>query len=163
MKRLAVAYGFPERRNDADDRLPERPWLPLVIRCRQLGDTVTQPITEILQRIPILAEMPHLALAFRGLISSALRSGNILLLVDGLDEIADEGQRVAFVLQLRTFLATYPAVSVVVTSREAGFRVVGRAMADVCDHYRIADFGEEDIRRLTVAWYGRWSEPMRRP
>lgn len=153
VKRLAVAYGFPERRNDADDRLPERPWLPLVIRCRQLGDTVTQPITEILQRIPILAEMPHLALAFRGLISSALRSGNILLLVDGLDEIADEGQRVAFVLQLRTFLATYPAVSVVVTSREAGFRVVGRAMADVCDHYRIADFGEEDIRRLTVAWY----------
>jgi len=42
---------------------------------------------------------------------------------------------------------------VVVTSREAGFRVVGSAMADVCDHYRIADFGEEDIRRLTVAWY----------
>ena len=153
VKRLAMAYGFPERRNDADDRLRERPWLPLVIRCRQLGDTVTQPITEVLQRIAILAEMPDLALAFRGLISSALRSGNVLLLVDGLDEIADEGQRVAFVLQLRTFLATYPAVSVVVTSREAGFRVVGSAMADVCDHYRIADFGEEDIRRLTVAWY----------
>ena len=153
VKRLAMAYGFPERRNDADDRLPKRPWLPLVIRCRQLGDTVTQPITEILQRIPILAEMPDLALAFRGLIASALRSGNILLLVDGLDEISDEGQRVAFVLQLRTFLATYPAASVVVTSREAGFRVVGSALADVCDHYRIADFGNKDIRRLTVAWY----------
>ena len=153
VKRLAVAYGFPERRDDAEDRLPMRPWLPLVIRCRQLGNAVNQPITEILQRIAILAEMPDLAPAFRGLVANALRSGNIMLLVDGLDEISDESQRVAFVLQLRTFLATYPAVSVVVTSREAGFRAVGSALADVCDHYRIADFGDDDIHRLTVAWY----------
>ena len=85
--------------------------------------------------------------------SQALRSGEALLLIDGLDELSDEGDRVAFVKQLRTFLATYPTASVVVTSREAGFRIVGGALSSVCEHYAIADFDDNDIKRLTVAWH----------
>ncbi|MEA1907422.1 MAG: hypothetical protein U9N43_00100, partial [Euryarchaeota archaeon] len=87
------------------------------------------------------------------LVSRALRSGEALLLVDGLDEISDECARVSFVNQLRTFLATYPNANIVVTSREAGFRIVGGALSTHCKHYKVADFDDDDIMRLTLAWH----------
>jgi predicted NACHT family NTPase len=97
--------------------------------------------------------MGDLTEAFSLLVSRALRSGEVLLLVDGLDEISDEGARVSFVNQLRTFLATYPTVSIVVTSREAGFRIVGGALSTHCKHCKVADFDDDDIIRLTLAWH----------
>jgi hypothetical protein len=153
LKRLAIAYAFPDRRRLIDDNLPDRSWLPLFIRCRQLGDMVKSPISDILRAIPQRAEMSDLAEAFVYLVNRALRSGDALILVDGLDEISDEGARVSFINQLRTFLATYPTASIVVTSREAGFRIVGGALSAHCEHYKVADFNEADITRLTLAWH----------
>lgn len=153
LKRLAVAYAFPERRSDLGDGLPNQEWFPLFLRCRQLGSRAGEPITELLGQVGIWAELGDLADAFRSLCHSILREGRVLLLVDGLDEIAEPALRIAFVTRLRTFLSTYPGVDVVVTSREAGFRVVAGALSAHCDHYRIADFDQGDIERLTVAWH----------
>lgn len=153
IKRLAVAYAFPERRALIADKLPDKDWLPLLIRCRQLGAAVSSPISDILCAIAARAEMNDWKGAFSLLVNRALRNGNVLLLVDGLDEISYEGSRVGFVMQLRTFLATYPNVSVVVTSREEGFRIVGGALSAQCRHYRVADFDNDDIKRLTLAWH----------
>jgi len=153
IKRLAVAYAFPERRALIADELPDKDWLPLLIRCRQLGAAVSSPISDILCAIAARAELNNWKEAFSLLVNRALRNGNVLLLVDGLDEISDEGSRVGFVTQLRTFLATYPNVNVVVTSREAGFRIVGGALSAQCRHYRVADFDINDIKRLTLAWH----------
>ncbi|NIM16418.1 MAG: NACHT domain-containing protein, partial [Candidatus Aminicenantes bacterium] len=153
IKRLAIAYAFPERRSLSDDKLPERSWLPLFIRCRQLGERVSSPIKDILSSIASRAEMDELKDGFALLVNRALRSGDVLLLVDGLDEISNESDRVGFVTQLRTFLATYPNVNIVVTSREAGFRIVGGALSAQCRHYKVADFDVNDITRLTLAWH----------
>ena len=153
LKRLAIAYAFPERRALLDDMLPDRSWLPVFIRCRQLDDAVSSPIRAIIDRISERAEMPELSQSFSSLISGALHSGNVLLLIDGLDEITHDGDRVAFALQLRAFLATYPKVSIVVTSREAGFRIVGRALSSQCVHYKLADLDDPDIERLVLAWH----------
>ena len=153
LKRLAIAYAFPARRARLDDVLPNFEWLPLMIRCRQLKEFAESPISDILKMIPRWAEMPDLREPFEFLVNRALREGRVLLLIDGLDEIASDSSRVAFVRQLRTFLSRYPQVSVVVTSREAGFRVVGDVLANHCDHFRIAEFDEYDITRVTVAWH----------
>lgn len=153
LKRLAVAYGIPERRGDVADDLPDHPWLPLVVRCRQLGARVTEPVVEILRDIPRWAEISNHAEGFNSLVDGALRDGTGLLLIDGLDEIGDDAARIAFVRQLRTFLATYPKVGVIATSREAGFRVVAGALADVCARYRLAEFDQSDITQLTLAWF----------
>jgi hypothetical protein len=153
IKRLAVAYAFPERRSFSDDKLPGRSWLPLFIRCRQLGDRVSQPIKDILFGIASRVEMDDLKDAFALLVIRVLRKGDVLLLVDGLDEISNESDRIRFVIQLRTFLATYPNVNIIVTSREAGFRIVGGALSAQCGHYKVADFDNNDITCLTLAWH----------
>jgi len=153
LKRLAVAYASSDRLNLSDDDLPERPWFPLLIRCRQLGELAKLPICEILRTISQRAEMAELTEAFMLIVNNSLRSGETLLLIDGLDEISDEGTRISFVKQLRTFLATYPNISIIVTSREAGFRLVGGSLSTHCQLYKVSDFDEEDITRLTVAWH----------
>jgi len=153
LKRLAIGYAFPNRRKLIDDSLPDRKWFPLLIRCRQLDNLAPSSIGDILSLIPNWAEMDELAEPFSLLVRQALRDGKVLLLVDGLDEISDEGERIAFIKQLRTFLAIYPTVSIIVTSREAGFRIVGGVLSGYCKHYRIADFDDNDITRLTIAWH----------
>jgi hypothetical protein len=153
LKRLAVAYADPERRLLTDDHLPERPWLPLFVRCRELRNEAGAPFSQLLDGLAKRACLGELTSGFRTYIDLALRDGSVLLLVDGLDEISDSGARTAFVHNLRTFLAMYPGVSLVATSREAGFRQVAGLLAAVCVQVRLADFSEDDIRRLTVAWH----------
>ncbi len=153
LKRLATAYAFPERRKETGDDLPDCDWLPIFIRCRQIDDAARSPITDILRAIAERAEMGELTDAFMAWVDRALRSGDALLLIDGLDEIADDGARVSFVQQLRTFLAVYPAVSAVITSREAGFRAVAGVLSGHCKRFMLADFDDDDITSLTMTWH----------
>ncbi|MFI8233689.1 restriction endonuclease [Streptomyces sp. NPDC085900] len=152
LKRLAVAYAANDRRGEVADELPAEDWFPIFIRCRQLGASVRSPITEIIHNTPRQAERADLLDPFQEVTAEALKAGKVLLLVDGLDEISDGGNRAAFAAQLRTFIGTYPATRVIVTSREAGFRVVSGAMSAVCSLYRIADLSNPDIYTLCRAW-----------
>jgi len=153
LKRLAVAYADPSRRTLTDDGLPDRNWIPIFFRCRELRDKARAPFAELLDRLAAKAFLSDHAAAFRAAIDRALRAGEALLLIDGLDEIADAGDRAALVRNLRTLLAIYPGISLVLTSREAGFRHVAGLLASICLHTQLAEFGRDDIRRLTVAWH----------
>jgi hypothetical protein len=153
IKRLAVAYADPEKRGLIEDELPNEEWLPVFIRCRTLGQGARDPIWRILDEIPNRGEFPEASEGFHELVAGSLREGKVLLLIDGLDEISDPGERIAFVRQLRTFLGTYPKVSLVLTSRERGFRTVAGAMSSMCEWYTLAEFEDDDIRQLTRAWH----------
>lgn len=154
IKRLAIAYAFPSRKAQIDDGLPDKKMLPIFIRCRQLGSQVTSPILTILNDICKRAEIEDSqAHHFHGMVLEAVKSGRGLLLIDGLDEIASESERVAFVAQLRLFLAQYPAVSLVLTSRNAGFRVIGSTLSSECKQYNLSPFDGVDIKHLIVAWH----------
>jgi hypothetical protein len=153
IKRIAIAYAFPERRIQINDKLPDNNWFPIFLRCRELGDKVILSITDIINNIPSRAEIHTCSIEFSDLVSASLQNGNALLLIDGLDEIAEDRNRVAFVNQLRTFIATYPAINIIVTSREAGFRVVGGALATYCKNYSVSNLIEEEIEELCIKWH----------
>ncbi|MFN2377541.1 MAG: NACHT domain-containing NTPase [Candidatus Binatia bacterium] len=154
LKRLAIAYALPERRGEIPDELPDREWLPLILRCRELRDRAHRPILDLLDEIPRYAGMGSGdSGVFQGITHAALRSGTSLLLVDGLDEISDEGARRSFANNLRTFLAMFPQTALVVTSREAGFRLVAGVIASVCDQARLAPLDEEDVVELCEKWH----------
>ncbi len=154
MKRLAVAYADPRRLRAAENALPERNWLPLMLRCRELRDRAQRPIRELLDDLPQHAGMNgDEAEVFRDRIDEALRAGRALLLVDGLDEISDEGARTTFARHFRTFLAMFPGAAMVVTSREAGYRHVTGVITGACEQTSLAPFDEEDVRRLCERWH----------
>ncbi|MGI4762525.1 MAG: NACHT domain-containing protein [Janthinobacterium lividum] len=154
LKRLATAYVFPERREEISDELPDRDWLPLFLRCRELRERAGQPISDLLKTIPAQTNMPEgEAEVFNQHVTSALRAGKVLLLVDGLDEISDEQARKSFANNLRTFLAVYPQIGMVITSREAGYRLVAGVVADACVHAKLAPLNAEDVAWLCEQWH----------
>lgn len=153
LKRIAVAYSFHERLGLVDDNLPEEKWMPIFIRCRELGEFVTKSITEIIENIPNRAEIGFCKEGFSELISNSLQNGTALLLIDGLDEISEDNNRLVFVNQLRTFLATYPNIHIITTSREAGFRVIGGVLANYCKHYKISSLIPDEITELVIKWH----------
>lgn len=153
MRRIALAYAYPERRRKVDDGLPDKNWFPIYIRCRDLGDDVTRSILEIMEKIVYRAEIAQYKEAFYSLIENALQDGRLLLLIDGLDEISQEKSRICFVNQMRTFVATYPTIHLLITSRETGFRAVAGTLASYCEHYTIAGLNENQIRQLSLKWH----------
>lgn len=153
IKRIAIAYAFPERRKQINDELPDKKWFPIFLRCRELGEKVTLSITDIIYGIPSRAEIPSCANEFSTLVSRSLQNGNALLLIDGLDEIVEDKNRIAFVNQLRTFVATYPTINIIVTSREAGFRIVADFLATYCKNYAVSNLIEPEIVELCLKWH----------
>ncbi|MCI9147224.1 MAG: NACHT domain-containing protein [Hungatella sp.] len=153
IRRIALAYAYPERRLKVDDGLPDKDWFPIYIRCRDLGNDVTNSIMSIISLIVNRAEIQQYEASFNALVEDMLQDGRMLLLVDGLDEISIEKDRILFVNQLRTFVATYPTVRLIITSREAGFRAVAGTMASYCEEYSIASLREEEIRELSLKWH----------
>lgn len=152
LKRLAVAYSSTDRLSESGDNLPNRDWLPVVVRCRQLGELTRGSILEVIESLPARAELPEVTFQFLEAITERLKQGNVLLLIDGLDEISDESDRLAFATQLRTFLGTYPKARMVVSSREVGFRAVAGALASSCSSYKLSELDDDDIRQLTTSW-----------
>lgn len=153
IRRIALAYAYPERRLRVDDGLPNRDWFPVYIRCRDLENDVTKSILEIIGTIVQRAEIGKYKKAFEVLIENALQDGRMLLLIDGLDEISKEKHRIRLADQLRTFVATYPNVHLIITSRETGFRAVAGTIAGYCKQYTICGLEEDQIYLLSGKWH----------
>lgn len=153
IKRLAVAYADPARRDQVTDELPATDRLPLFFRCRELRDLARGSFAELLDALAQRESVRRHAAAFRAHVDRELLAGRALLLVDGLDEIADPGDRAAFVCTLRAAMNAYPGIAMVVTSREAGFRHVAAHVSSVCVHATLSPFDDDDVTRLTVAWH----------
>ncbi len=153
LKRLAVAYADPARRENVADNLPSRTWFPLFFRCRELRGLARASFAELLEALSQREPVRQYATVFRSYVDRELLAGRVLLLVDGLDEISDPGDRAAFVCTIRTVLQAYPGIAIVVTSREAGFRHVAAHLSPVCTQATVSTFDPDDIRRLSVAWH----------
>jgi len=153
IKRLAVAYIDPARRREISDDLPECDWLPLFFRCRELRDLARGSFADLLQALAEREPVRQHARVFRALVDRTLLASRVLLLVDGLDEISDPGDRAAFVCTLRSAVQAYPNTALLVTSREAGFRHVAAHLAPLCTVCNLSPFDSNDIRQLTVAWH----------
>lgn len=153
VKRLVVAYADPARRVQIADALPEQDWLPLFFRCRELRGLARGSFHDLLEALSHRELVRQHAAAFRAHVDRALLEGRVLLVVDGLDEISDAGDRAAFACTVRTALQAYPNIAAVVTSREASFRHVASHLAPVCTQVKVSAFDADDIRRLSVAWH----------
>lgn len=153
LKRLAVAYADPARRELIGDKLPKKDWVPLFFRCRELRSLARGSFAELLEALSQREPVRQHATVFRSHIDRALLEGRILLLVDGLDEISDPGDRAAFVCTVRSALQAYPGTAIVVTSREAGFRHVAAHLDPVCTRATVSSFNGDDIKQLSVAWH----------
>lgn len=86
------------------------------------------------------------------LLRHRLRSGDALIVFDGLDELFDPKIRETVTRRITGFTARYPQARVVVTSRVIGYR---RHLLDAAGfrHYMIQSLTDEQIKAFTEQWY----------
>jgi hypothetical protein len=147
LKRLAVAYADPSRRQSSGDDLPDLDLVPVLIRCREWREHIRRPIMTLLRSIPDITGQSGLTGLSDALIPQ-FASGQVLLLIDGLDEIHDDADRSTFVEHLEAFLDQYKATRLVVTSREAGF-----SLSRFCERVRVAPLSDDAIVALCHHWH----------
>ncbi|WP_156029630.1 SIR2 family protein [Ancylobacter sp. FA202] len=152
LKRLAVAYANPARRQDSADKLPILDLIPLVIRCREWKEHIRKPISSLIKNISTITGDSSLD-GLAGAIEKPLKAGTVILLVDGLDEIHDDGDRSVFVENLEKFLEIYPKIRLLVTSREAGFDLIAPCLNRFCVKFRIAPLNREAVTLLCDSWH----------
>lgn len=152
LKRLAVAYSDEQRRAMSEDFLPDEDLVPVLIRCREWKQYIRMPILTMLDEIHKVTGEKSLA-EFGAAVEKSLKAGNVLFLVDGLDELHDDADRAIFVENLEKFIEKFPKIRLVVTSREAGFDLVAPSLSRFCCKHKIAPLSESAIRLLTSHWH----------
>ena len=133
--------------------LPNKPWIPVLIRCRDLGeahlsscfvDFLTQHLNKELR--------PEEAAIMRAVILDRIAKGEALLLVDGLDEITNPRVRMMFCQELERAAARYPDARIVVTSRIVGYRDMPYRMGSGFEHGQISELIREDKDLFARRW-----------
>jgi HEAT repeat protein len=136
------------------DTLPSQPWVPVLIRCRDLGEEdlcrcFTDFLTQHLKKSELL---PEEANVMRAVILDRIANAKALLLVDGLDEITNPQVRMMFCQELERTAARYPDAPIVVTSRIVGYRDMPYRMGSGFEHGVIAELNREDKDLFAQRW-----------
>lgn len=99
---------------------PEVDWLPMLIRIR---DYVRRDDLSILE---YYRQFCHNNLSItslpEGFFEHWLQDGRALILLDGLDEVVEEGKRYEIVQKIENFLGSYDQNRAIITSRPAGYK-----------------------------------------
>ncbi|MCP5140754.1 MAG: NACHT domain-containing protein [Gammaproteobacteria bacterium] len=143
--------------------LPERDWLPVVIRCRDLDDdSLNGALDDVLRQTFRKSELePDLVDALQVGLRDRLADGGALLLIDGLDEIASARVRSAFSRQLERIAAAYPQAPMLVSSRIVGYREMGQDLGRGFTHVVVTDLDREGKDRFAERWCALTEPPER--
>lgn len=146
------------------ETLPDADWLPIVVRCRDLNAAcVAGALDDVLQHTFRKAELSKdegdaLVSVFR----ERLGAGTALLILDGLDEIADPKVRARFCRQIEQIVVAYPQAPVIATSRIVGYREMGYRIGRDFEHLLIADLARDEKDQFTARWCALTEPPERR-
>src|SRR5262249_21121368 len=138
----------------AVDTLPDEDWLPILIRCRELGpEQLGGSLDDMLEHVLRRSELASIEVeALKGVISRRLDNGSALLLIDGLDEINDPGARASFCRQLEQIHLARPAAPIIATSRIVGYREMGYRIGRGFEHLTVAELDRPDKDDFIRRW-----------
>jgi hypothetical protein len=134
--------------------LPGEDWLPILVRCRDLEEaqaagSLEQILEHHLKKLGIAsAEVAQL----NEILLQRLSDGCALLLLDGLDEIAQPATRARFCRQVEQIHVTYPNAPIIATSRIVGYREMGLRIRRGFEHVIVLDLTAEDKNEFARRW-----------
>lgn len=125
--------------------------LPIYIRIGEYAQYLRQhPDTTIEAFLPMGLQRQHLSLS-RELLENALTYGQVLFLLDGMDEIMDTGQRREVAGRIEELAAAHSTCPIVATSRIVGYREA--ALRSDFAQFTISPLEDADIKQFAHNWY----------
>ncbi len=134
--------------------LPDKDWLPIVVRCRDLDEacktgSIYDVLCETFRKAQLNREESD---ALQAVIIEKLAAGKAILLVDGLDEIANIGLRARFCQQIERLQAAFPRAPFIVTSRIVGYREMKYRIGRGFEHATVTGFTKKDKDEFARRW-----------
>ncbi len=83
-----------------------------------------------------------------------LERRTMLLLFDGLDEVATLDERRLLVKEIQRFPSCYPGNRILVTSRPVGYELAPLS-SQLFSHAQVQEFNNDQIRQFLERWYTR--------
>ncbi|GAF73293.1 unnamed protein product, partial [marine sediment metagenome] len=144
--------------------LPERDWVPVMIRCRELpGGAHSCAFEDVLGHLIRIHEVPSvLRSALLALFRRRLEEGSALLIIDGLDEIQDPMLRARFCRRIEALAAAYDKAPILVTSRIVGYREMPFRMGKGFCHAKISDLRVPEMDEFAYRWAAATEPEQRR-
>jgi formylglycine-generating enzyme required for sulfatase activity len=138
--------------------LEEADTLPIFLPLRDLGYHLKEKNNHagkdgpavLLDYLREYYQMQQIALP-KDFFNEALEKGKAVLLLDGMDEVADKKMRQRVARLIETFAARYPDARYVVTSREVGYEGAARVGAEF-GLAKVRDFSPAEVRRFLRDW-----------
>ena len=164
LRYLALLYArdLAEGANQVSEKmhLPERGYLPVLVQCRDLGAflRVHRPADDGAEGCGLVLDF--LLHALKGelleltpsFFEAWLTNGEAVLLLDGLDEVADPDLRRRVVRMIECFARTYPDCRYVVSSRIVGYTGAARLQENFAAA-TVREFSLADIEEFLSNWH----------
>jgi hypothetical protein len=124
--------------------------LPILIRIRDWARTPDVTLPEYARQF---AETTMSCKPLpKGFFEHWLNNGRALILLDGLDEVAEEAKRYHLVQCIENFLGQYPQNRAIITSRPAGYKR-DFFRTEEFPHYELQPFDDGKIEEFCDRWY----------
>ena len=136
-----LAYRLAHERGDGD-----APWVPVFLSLPRILRSGAEPLDALDAKLHSPLGLPEGALA-AALVDCA-EKGELLLLLDGLDEVPEDDREAARAL-LRSTTKRWPEVPLVVTTRP-----IGAERLDRFHELELLPFDDERRRRFLARWLG---------
>ncbi len=129
---------------------PDVDYLPIIIRIRDLARWGDVSILEFAKQF---AEK-RLAVKIlpTGFFNYWLEDGRALILLDGLDEVAETGKRYEIVRRIENFLGQFPHNRAIITSRPAGYKR-DFFRTEEFPRFELQAFDDEKLEEFVNHWY----------
>ena len=142
------------RPRDAHRRAPAgRPApTPVLVILRDYGAERKERKCSLLEFIEQTANITYQLKPPPGSFEYLLHGGRLAIIFDGLDELLDTSFRQQIGEDIELFCTQYPAVPLLVTSREVGYDQAPLRW-EKFDHYRLAPFADEQVKEYVARWF----------
>ena len=129
---------------------PKVDYLPIIIRMRdlsRLGEiSILDYAKQFAENSMSVKNLPE------GFFEYWLEDGRALILLDGLDEVAEESKRYKVVQRIENFLGQFQHNIAIITSRPAGYKR-DFFRTEEFPHYELLAFDDEKVEAFVNRWY----------
>ena len=129
---------------------PDVDYLPIIIRIRDLAREENVSILEFAKDFAekrlTVKDLPT------GFFNYCLEDGRAVILLDGLDEVAETGKRYDIVSRIENFLGQFPENLAIITSRPAGYKR-DFFRTEEFPHFELQAFGDDKVEEFINRWY----------
>lgn len=142
----------------SDPNQTSNPLGVVLVRCRDyVSKNWDTPITEFMAKHVSVETSRRFT---EDELCSILLLGKAIVVFDGLDEVTDRGRRADMVKRIHSFTARFPAVSILVTTREVGYEHAPLSRS-VFQQVRLNEFDVEQVTDYCTKWFSLVGKPDR--